>query len=137
MADLNYLAVIAAAVAASIVGAVWYSPLLFGKQYIKLRGLDPDAIVNMRPPVWELLGEFARNLVIAYVLARFILQNETASWMSAIQTGFWIWIGFQATLLMGSLLHEKMPFKLYAIHAGDALVKIVLMAAITGIWHPK
>jgi hypothetical protein len=28
-----------------------------------------------------------------------------------------------------------MPWKLYAIHAGDGLVKILLMAAILGAWR--
>jgi len=135
MIEINYWAVIVAAVAAFIVGAAWYGPILFGKKYIALRGMNPDVIKDMKPPVWELLGEFVRNLVIAYVLARFALQNEAINWMSAVQTGFWIWIGFQATLLMGSLLHEKMPFKLYIIHAGDALVKTLLMAVIIGMWH--
>ena len=31
MLRMNYLAIVVAAVAAFVVGAVWYSPLLFGK----------------------------------------------------------------------------------------------------------
>ena len=38
-------------------------------------------------------------------------------------------------LLMGAVLHEKMPWTLYAIHAGDALVKTLLMTAILGVWR--
>jgi hypothetical protein len=37
-------------------------------------------------------------------------------------------------LLLGAVLHEKMPPKLYAIHAGDALVKTLLMTVI-GLWR--
>ncbi len=33
-----------AAVVAFVVGAVWYSPLLFGKTYMELRGMKPAAL---------------------------------------------------------------------------------------------
>jgi hypothetical protein len=38
---------------------------------------------------------------------------------------------------MGALLHENMPFPLYAIHAGDALVKTLIMVLIIGVWPRK
>jgi hypothetical protein len=132
---MNYWAVVVAAVAAFVVGAVWYSPLLFGKAYMTLRGLNPGAMADMRPPAGELLGEFGRNVVIAYVLARFVVRLGVVDWMGAVQLGLWVGIGFQAMLLIGAVLHEKMPWKLYAIHAGDALVKTLLMAVILGVWR--
>jgi hypothetical protein len=108
---------------------------LFGKAYMTLRGLNPGAMAGMRPPVPELLGEFVRNVVIAYVLARFVVSLGVVDGMGAVQLGLWVWIGFQAMLLIGAVLHEKMPWKLYAIHAGDALVKTLLMAVILGVWR--
>lgn len=134
---IKYLAVIVAAVAAFIVAAMWYSPLLFGNAYMNLRGINQEAMNDVRPPAGELIGEFIRNLIVAYVLARFIVQQEAVNLKNAIGTGLWVWIGFQAMLLLGGVLHEQMPFKLYAIHAGDALVKTLIMAAILGAWHRK
>jgi hypothetical protein len=37
-------------------------------------------------------------------------------------------------LLMGAVLHEHMPWTLYAIHAGDALVKTLLTTVVLGVW---
>ena len=54
MLKINYLAVIVAAVAAFVVGAVWYSPFLFGKAYMEVRGMNPGAMANMTPPAGEL-----------------------------------------------------------------------------------
>ena len=135
MLRINYAAVVVAAVAAFVVGALWYSPLLFGKAYLGLRGVSPGAVADMRPPAGELVGELARNLVIAFVLARFIALLGVVGWMNAVQLGLWLWIGFQAMLLLGALLHEGMPFLLYAIHAGDALVKTLVMSVILGVWR--
>jgi hypothetical protein len=38
-------------------------------------------------------------------------------------------------LVMGAVLHEKMPWTFYAIHAGDAFVKTLLMTVILGVWR--
>ncbi len=132
---VNYRAVVVAAVVAFVVGALWYSPLLFGKAYGELLGVRPGAVAAMSPPVGELLGEGVRNLVVAFVLAQFVVRLGVADWKGAVQFGLWVWIGFQAMLLIGAVLHEKMPVKLYAIHAGDALVKTILMAVILGVWR--
>ena len=69
MLKINYLAVIAAAIAAFVVGALWYSPLLFGRTYMEVRGLSPSALAEMKPRVGELVGEFVKNIVVAFVLA--------------------------------------------------------------------
>ncbi len=135
MLKMNYVAVVVAAVAAFVVGAVWYSPLLFGKAYMELRGMNPDALADMRPPAVEMLGEFVRNLVIAFVLAHFVVRLGVGDWKAAVQLGLWVWVGFQAMLLMGAVLHEKMPWMLYAMHAGDALVKTLVMTVILGVWR--
>ena len=135
MPRIKYLAVVVAAVAAMVVGAAWYSPLLFGNVYLELRGIDPNSMANMRPPAWELIGEFIRCLVIAFVLAYFVVRLAVGDWKRGVQLGLCVWVGFQAPLLIGAVLHEKMPWMLYAIHAGDALVKTILMTVILGVWR--
>ncbi len=133
MLGVNVLAVVVAAVAAFVAGALWYSPVLFGKAYAEVRGLDPHAMAEMRPPVSELVGEFAKNLVIAFVLGHFVVRLGIGE--GAVQLALWVWVGFQAMLLMGAVLHEKLPWRLYAIHVGDALVKTLLMTVILAGWR--
>ncbi len=134
MNKINLWAVITAAVVAFVLGALWYSPLLFGRVYVDVRAVTP-AMASMRPPAWEFVGEFAKNLVVAFVIAYFVVRLGVGDWKGALQLGLWIWVGFQAMLLMGAVLHEHMPWMLYAIHAGDALVKTLLMTGILGIWR--
>ena len=135
MLKVNYLAVIAAAVAAMGEGAVWYSSLLFGDVWMTLRGLDPSALANMTPPLGEITAEFIRSLIVAYVLARFVVLTGVSGWMGAVRLGLWLWLGFQAMAVAGSVIHENYPWQLYAIHAGDALAKTLLMAVIVGAWR--
>jgi hypothetical protein len=132
---MNYWAVIVAAVTAFVEGAVWNSSLLFGNERMRLLGINADAMTDTKIPAGKMLGELLKVLVIAYVLAHLLALLGVVDWMAAVRLGAWVWIGFQATLLLGAVIWENMPWKLYAIHAGDALVKILLMAAILGVWR--
>ena len=38
-------------------------------------------------------------------------------------------------ILLGSVVHEDVPLMLAAIHAGDWLVKLLLMTVILGVWR--
>ena len=133
MPGINYLAVVGASVAAFVASSVWY--ILFNKERLKLRGIDPGAGADRKMPAANLLVEFVRNFVITIVLARFVLLLGVADWLGAVQLGLWVWIGFPVTLLVGSVYWEDVPWKLAAIHAGDWLVKILLIAVILGVWR--
>lgn len=135
MLKINYLAVLVAAIVALVVGAVWYSPLLFGKTYMELRGIDSSSAANMMPTAVELIGEFVRYLVVAFVLAYLLVRLGIGDWKDAVLVGLWVGLGIQAMMLLGAVLHEKMPWLLYAIHAGDAVVKSLMMTLILGVWR--
>jgi hypothetical protein len=134
MPGINYLAVIVAAAAAFVMSSVWYT--LFGKERMKLLGNNPGAKADMRRvPTWKMLGEFIRGLVVAYVLARFVVLLGVVNWKGGVQLGIWVWIGFPFMILVGSVMWDKRPWKLAAIHAGDWLAKVLLMAVILGVWR--
>jgi hypothetical protein len=136
MVQVNYLAVLASAVAAFVVGGLWYSPVLFGKAYMSLRGLDPNGANAMTLPLGEMAAEFARWLVIGFVLARFMTLLGIANLSAALTFGLWMWLAIY-TALAGSVVHEGTPWRLYAIHVGDGLVKILLITAILGLWRAR
>src|SRR6266702_1564398 len=107
MVHVNYLAVLVAAVAVFVLGWLWYSPLLFFKPWMRLRGMDPVATM----PAGKLLIELVRCLVLAYVIARLVALLGVSSWMGAVHFGFLLWIGFPVILLTGSVLWENILWK--------------------------
>ena len=136
MVHVTYLPVLVAAVAAFVLGWLWYSPLLFFKPWMRLRGMDPvAAMAGAKMPAGKLLIELARCLVLAYVIARFVALLGVSSWMGAVHFGFVLWIGFPVILLTGSVLWENVPWKVAAIHAGDWLVKMLVISIIVSVWH--
>ena len=135
MVHVNYLAVFVAAVAVFVLGWLWYSPLLFYKPWMRLRGLDPvAAMAGAKMPAAKLLIESVRCLVLAYAVARFVALVGVGSWMGAVHFGLFLWIGFPVILLTGSVLWENIPWKVAAIHAGDWLVKLLVVPIIVTVW---
>jgi hypothetical protein len=52
------------------------------------------------------------------VLAGLAVQVGIEGLTEALALGVAIWIGFPVVILSGSVIHEKVPWKLAAIHAG-------------------
>jgi hypothetical protein len=127
--QMNFLAILVAALAAFAASSVWY--MAFGN---KLAKVSP-AFAAQKPAAWKMLVVVAQNLVLAYVLAYFMTLIEGVTWIHAIQTGVILWVGLSAMQWVGSMVWEKVPLKMAAIHAGDWLVKLVLICAILGAWR--
>jgi hypothetical protein len=133
MNDLNYLAIVTAAVAAFVFSSVYYGA--FGKQLAMLSPAYAEAGTGaQRPPAWKMLVEIVRSLVVASVLAGLATELEIEDWTAAVALGFAVWIGFPVVLWTGAIMWEKVPWKLAAIHAGDWLVKVLIIAVIVGVW---
>jgi Protein of unknown function (DUF1761) len=125
----NKLAIVAAAVAAFVASSVWYA--VFGNATMELSGIGPAAAAD---PAYTALFVVAQSLVVAFVLSYFVVRLGVTGPKDAVRLGVLVWI-FPAMILLGSVVHENVPWMLATIHAGDWLVKLVLMAAILGAWR--
>ena len=130
---ISYLAIIASLLAAAAVSSVWYSPLLFGKQWMELSGINP-ATGNTTLHAWRGSIDLVRELVVIYVLARFVSSLRIVDWKGAASLGFWMWLGFPVQMLVGASLWDNKPWALDLIHGGDWLLKMVLIAIILAKW---
>lgn len=128
MIKVNTLAVVAAAVAAFVAGALYYT--VFSKQLSQLSTSEVS-----RSTVSTMLVELVRSLVLAAVVAGLSARLGIVSWRGAVLFALVVWIGFPVVLLAGSVFHENVPFRLAALHAGDWLVKLLVIAVIVGVWQ--
>src|SRR3989338_8118559 len=115
--EVNYLAVLVAAVASFLLGWLWYGPF-FGKPSMKLS------------PVTAMILGFLTYLIIAYVLAGFISILNAATIVEGMKIAFWIWLGFIATTTLGSFLWEGKSIKLYLLNNAYNLLNILVIAVI-------
>jgi len=132
MIDINYVALGVAAVAAFILSTAYY--IAFGRQYAELRGLSPEAAAA-RPPAWKVLLELVRSLVVVSVVAGLADLLEITDWAEAATLAISLWVAFPVVLLVGSVTWDDVPPRLAAIHGGDWLLKLLLIAIIVASWQ--
>jgi hypothetical protein len=130
MIDLNPLAIAVAVVAAFVLSSVYYAAL--GNQLVSLSEAYAEAA---RPPAWKILAELARSVIVVLVVGGLASLLEITTWTVGVWLGLALWIGFPVVLLAGSVIHENVPAKLAAIHAGDWLIKLVVASIIVSVWQ--
>ena len=136
MVHVNPVAALVAAIVVFVLGWLWYSPLLFYKPWMRARGLDPAvAMQGAKMPAGKLVIELIRCLVMAFVVAHLVLALGITSWFIAAHLGLLLWIAFPVVLLTGSVIWENVPVKVAAIHAGDWLVKLLVISIIVTVWR--
>jgi hypothetical protein len=132
MRKMNYLGIVAAAVAAFVASSAWY--VMFGGVMMELRGVDPATTADSATPAWTMLFVVVQSLVVAFMLAHFVSHLGIVNWRGAVRLGASVWV-FPASILLGSVVHENVPPTLAAIHAGDWLAKLLLMSVILSAWR--
>jgi hypothetical protein len=130
MPDLNVPAVLAATVAAFALSGAWYA--VFGAQLAAVRG--PGAADDGMPP-WKVAVELLRGLLLATVLAGLAVRADVDGTAGGLLLGLALWVAFPFVLWVGAVVHEGTPVRLAAIHGGDWLVKLLVVAALVSAWQ--
>jgi len=138
--EVNYWAVLLAAVSSMVVGSIWYTPKLFGGPWMKMTGVKMNQKMSAGKSAWMFGSVFVASLVTAYVLAHvtFLAHKFFGnSYLSdALQTAFWLWLGLTAMRFYVHDTFEGRRKKLTLLNAGHELVTLLIMAVIIGLLHP-
>jgi hypothetical protein len=139
MIRINYLAVFVAAILYWLLGALWYSPLLFSDRFIALMRWTPQDIAAIQAAgTGKLIAiAFLSSLVLAYVLAHFLRFTRAENALDGLQTAFWLWLGFVITSTLETVLFENRPVGLYLISNGYHLVGFLAMGSLLAVWKKR
>ena len=83
----------------------------------------------------DLMFEGHRRAYLEYRHQVIAVGIDITDWAGAVGLGLAPWIAFPVVLLTGSVIHENVPWKLAAIHAGDWWVKLVVVSVIVSLWR--
>lgn len=128
---MNYAAISVAAVAVFVFAAAYYIAL--SRQRAGLSAAA--AAAGSRPRLWLMALELVKSFLVALVVAGLVALIGIADWAGAVKLGLALWIAFPVVLLIGSVTQENVPWKLAAIHAGDWLAKLLIIAVIASVWR--
>ena len=128
--SVNWLAVVAAAVAYFVIGMLWYSPLLFVNAWMRLAKVKP----NKGSMVTSMLGGALTSLVTSAVLAAMLVMTAQTGAYAGALLALWVWFGFVGTTTLGIVLWEGKPFSLWLLNNGYNLIGLVIIGLILGAW---
>ncbi|MEA2715202.1 MAG: hypothetical protein QOG91_230 [Candidatus Parcubacteria bacterium] len=137
MSTVNFWPILVAAIVAFGIGALWYSPILFGREWMMLTKMtSADIAAAKAKGMWKsYVTQFIVSLVMFCVLTFLIVSTGTASGSDGAFLAFIVWLGFVATEAVGRLLWENKPFKLIMISGIGSLITLVIGGAIIGAWR--
>ena len=130
--NLNWLAVLVAAVSAFMLGGLWYSPLMFVKRWMKETGITEDSTKNRS--MGKIFGlSFVLSFLASFFLAMFIGANAGA--VFGAMAGFMAGLGWVFTFMGIIYLFESRSLALFRINSGYSVVSLTIMGLIIGVWQ--
>jgi hypothetical protein len=134
MPPINYVAILAAAIAAWLAGAVWYGVL--GRQWLAALGwteadmMGPDG--KRRMPVGPMILSFIAALIMAFMLSGLMAHVGPITVRSGIISGALVWLGFVITTIAVNNAFQRRKTMLAVIDGGHWLLALVVQGAVLG-----
>lgn len=125
------LGVAVAAVAAFVLSSVYYA----AATPLEHRAVGEAALDRGRPRPWKVLAELVRTAIVASVFAWIAGRSGDLAVGRGVVLALIAWVGFPLVLLTGSVIWENVHPVTAAMHAGDWLIKLVLIAVVLGLLH--
>ena len=136
--DVNWLAVLLAAVASMAVGFAWYSKAVLGGPWTRLKGFTSESLKAAQKEMGKYYAvSFVVALITAYVLSHVIALSQNFYDYSPLMTGvtsaFWMWLGFIMPVQATATIFGDKKWKLFAIDTGYQLASVLAMGLVIGL----
>ncbi|HUI44105.1 MAG TPA: DUF1761 domain-containing protein [Terriglobia bacterium] len=132
---VHYPAVIVAAVAHFVLGAVWFTVL--SKPWQAAIGKTMAELSQTGNATLGYVVAFVANLIIAWVLARLMITAGRTTPSGGMALAALLWLGFTGTTMGTEFAFEARSLEAFAIIAGYPLIGMLIMGAILGAWRGK
>jgi Protein of unknown function (DUF1761) len=123
------LGIAVAAVIAFVLSSAYYAVAT----PFERRAVGPGAPDRGRPAPWKVLAELVRTAIVATVFAWIAHRTGDLNVGHTVVLALVVWVGFPVVLLTGSVMWEKVHPATAAMHAGDWLLKLLVIAVAVGI----
>ena len=132
--NLNWLAIIVAAISAFALGGLWYSPVLFVKMWMKESGITEESAKEA-----NMVKVFGFSFILAFIasffLALFLGAGAGAGGGFGAFAGFMAGFGWVFTFMGISYIFERRSLAHLLINAAYSVTSLTLMGFIIGVWQ--
>ncbi|WP_370087280.1 DUF1761 domain-containing protein [Ekhidna sp.] len=130
---INHWAVLVAAVANLVVGAIWYSPVLFYNAWKSENNKTDEDFKNIN--IGKLYGiSTLLSIILCYNMA-FFLGDANTDWVWGTTAGFLAGFGWAAMIFIIIAMYEQKSIRYMLINGGYIVVYFTLIGFIIGIWR--
>jgi hypothetical protein len=134
--SVRILPVLVAAIAAFALGALWYSPVLFGRAWVRAHGFTEEKIAQMRSSAGRAYAvSFACQLVMAVALSILIGRMDVTMLRGGVKLGALLGIGFAAPIGLTANVFSDKRLSAWVIDAGYQIASLILMGVILVAWR--
>lgn len=130
---LNYWAILVAWLINCLVGALWYSPAGFAKQWKHHTGVD-----IMKIPTQEanrILGAvLISGLVQAVTLAIILSSLAVTTAVDGLVIGILLWLGLTAATTVGVTLYSRRNWSFWWLNSSYFLLVMTVNSVILAVW---
>lgn len=126
---INYMLLAIVVVIMQIVGALWYSPILFGKLWAWNLGLTLQQVsdrLGTSPYLISILG----SLLMCMVLNRMVVITKTKTLVGGVRLAVLLWLGFVFTSVATHYAFIGLTRMIFIDVGKDLLVMIIAGAIL-------
>ena len=132
--NINFWAVVVVWLVNMVVGAFWYSPAGFAKQWKKYTGIDliklPKAEAN------KAIGFVAVSALIqAFTLAVLINSVGATTAKDGLIAGLVLWFGLVAATTVGVTFYSRQSWGFLWLNSSYFLLVMAVNSIILAVWH--
>lgn len=138
LGDLNWLAVIVAAVVYYALGAVWYARFAFGDIWMDSIGWKPDPDSGPQMSTANIVLPIVGFLVTAIALGMLAASTGTDTFAEGIVLGLVAGVGVGTMITLVTAAYDPVspkPVTWFLVTGGYHLVGIIIASAIIGVWQ--
>jgi hypothetical protein len=132
--EVNYIAVLVATIVYWALGGLWYSPVLFQKQWMAAIGKTHDDLSKGMSPGAAMGAMFVVTAVSVIALSWLMAYAEVDNVAGALAIGVIVSFGFLLVPLASQVFFENRPWNYFMITFGYLAAGTILAAIILGLW---
>jgi hypothetical protein len=137
LSDVNWLAIVVAAVVYWLLGALWYSPVLLGNVWMRASGLEQSDTEGGPGPLIY-LAPFLGYLVSAIATGMLAVATESTTLGDGIVLGLVVGVGYTTVVTaIGAVFSPKMPSPRtwFWITASFNLLGLLITGVLVSVWN--
>jgi hypothetical protein len=117
--ELNYTLIILATVLQFALGALWYSPLVFGKWWMEVMEVTHLSKEEIQKKQKEMAPAYVAQFIVAFIMTWVLASNfvflglSTDSGIAAYTLAFFFWLGYMLPVQVGAVMWSQTKKKFW------------------------